>query len=86
MTTIPTKQNMSLVPPKGCLCASFFTVRGKHKEDCPAREPVNYADSRTKEEREAEAKIQSTTTASYDQGGSSVRVETGVPLKNDFEV
>lgn len=23
------------VPPKGCICASFYTVRGTHKSDCP---------------------------------------------------
>jgi hypothetical protein len=23
------------VPPEGCTCASFWTVRGKHKADCP---------------------------------------------------
>lgn len=23
------------LPPKNCICASFYTVRGKHKPDCP---------------------------------------------------
>lgn len=23
------------LPPENCICASFYTVRGKHKPDCP---------------------------------------------------
>jgi hypothetical protein len=25
----------AVVPPDGCNCASFWTIRGKHKADCP---------------------------------------------------
>src|SRR5580693_6900697 len=28
----------NLVPPEGCVCASFWTIRGKHKADCPLAE------------------------------------------------
>lgn len=27
------------VPPDGCNCASFWTIRGKHKTDCPLAQP-----------------------------------------------
>lgn len=27
------------IPPEGCLCASFWTVRGTHKKDCPLYSP-----------------------------------------------
>lgn len=38
MTTKPTPKP---IPPKDCICASFWTVRQKHKSDCPlATEPV----------------------------------------------
>lgn len=27
------------LPPEGCICASFWTVRQKHKSDCPCNTP-----------------------------------------------
>lgn len=37
--------NNNLVPPEGCICASFWTVREKHKTACPladsSKTPMN---------------------------------------------
>jgi len=30
-----------LVPPEGCICASFWTVRQAHKSDCPLAYPID---------------------------------------------
>lgn len=66
----PDVKDSGPIPPDGCICASFWTVRQTHKKDCPAYEPPK--------ESQQNKELQNILVAAFDKGYEVSRSVTGL--------